>query len=1230
MSQNQNRMINQFLQGKSSTVNDLINSNKNPLNNRLFFSKELTNKKTKLISPHFEQSNDNYYNCKNSLTNSYNDTNNKNCKNYYKIHSHNHSEYITNNTKDFFLTNTNQDLIKTPESKKKSIHCVYHCKTEENLIKRNNSSNYNVKTKIEAKKKTEEKKYNTVIQERRSYPFKQLSPSIPILFKDKYILTKSKEKNDNSFFKKKDYSEKTYYKNNDQNKSNKNSTDYNNLSHSINFKDIENSRKPIKNCKGSYIIRNKRYSFVENLFNGIKSNNINNKDKDNCKFHSITDKKINKIDQEELRNEYKKFYYNNNNNNRNNLNRNNGNILSDKKSSSAKKVINKSTNRNLFIKINDNNKENELKKKYQNHSVLESINIKKIEKKESPKKKDNNNVNVHLDSNKINNRKNSTTINYNTNIKKQIHFDNKKLRKNFINNKKVFRYINNVNDSKKASVVINSSKVHNKRGINDSSYNNSLNSSDNFKENKSINIGDNNKITYIYEGKNKKQNSLSFNLNNSLLEKEKENNNKSDNTNNKNDNLKLNLENIIKRIIKKRNKRQRIKKIILNENTIINTNTIEEIIKRSTIKNHNKTETDIIEKKERNLNSNHKIEKNQFTINQTINQKKSDIIPTINKKNDEIKVCKVNDMTFLGEQNNGNNSNIIIIINKRDKNKSKKINKSPKMNSGDNNEIINNIKITNIDNDNKNEKENIDNNISINTENNNVNDNRNINNNNINNQNNDNNSNSNVNNNNLNNTIKNKKINEKESDEKTKYINIKNDVINIKNINLNSNDDVKIDNFESDNNFINKINVDVKTDKNDSNMINYNENEIYITEDNNKNKNEINQDKVIINENNNGEIKENIQNNCKTNNIAEKEINTDNNGKNTFSNIINNIIIHSKDTINNNNEKIISEDNINNKIPEDIRNNKDNNTVDNKIINNDNKDFNKKDDYDNIQEDTTANNDNIINISFNKDEENDKTEKINSSNINQIQNSKPTTSLINNLISEKENQEESERINIEDNSKNKIFIKIENNFDNNNCNNVENNDKLSLNKEEKKTDQNTEASIFNRYKHFLKKKNSDDYLSKSPNASIEKKPDFNSNDFSIEEIQNNMAVTQHNVQRKRPVFTLPSFKKRCISQGKPFNLIQKYYDENFILEDDKEEEFKKYIKYNGDSRSNSQDNSLNSKHSLCNSNKKSFRKIDDIEENNENININNIRREKERMSFRRITEEFFNDLEDEE
>ena len=45
---------------------------------------------------------------------------------------------------------------------------------------------------------------------------------------------------------------------------------------------------------------------------------------------------------------------------------------------------------------------------------------------------------------------------------------------------------------------------------------------------------------------------------------------------------------------------------------------------------------------------------------------------------------------------------------------------------------------------------------------------------------------------------------------------------------------------------------------------------------------------------------------------------------------------------------------------------------------------------------------------------------------------------------------------------------------------------------------------------------------------------------------------QHKVERNRPVYAIPPNKKRAISQGKPFNLINKYYDENYILEDDEE------------------------------------------------------------------------------
>ncbi len=201
-----------------------------------------------------------------------------------------------------------------------------------------------------------------------------------------------------------------------------------------------------------------------------------------------------------------------------------------------------------------------------------------------------------------------------------------------------------------------------------------------------------------------------------------------------------------------------------------------------------------------------------------------------------------------------------------------------------------------------------------------------------------------------------------------------------------------------------------------------------------------------------------------------------------------------------------------------------------------------------------------------------------------------------------------------------------------------------------KYDVRSEISLINRYNNYLTKKESDDQVSKSSNSS-EKKPDFNNNDCSTEEIQEVKPVIQHNIQRKRPVYTLPQSKKRSISQGKPFNLIHKYYDENFILEDDEEEEFKKYIKFNGDSRSDSKDNSrnsINSKSSLCNSNKKSLRNLEEPEEkaikknfdikiegnenedknkvNDENINISNInKRENEKNIFKKISEEFYNE-----
>ena len=56
-----------------------------------------------------------------------------------------------------------------------------------------------------------------------------------------------------------------------------------------------------------------------------------------------------------------------------------------------------------------------------------------------------------------------------------------------------------------------------------------------------------------------------------------------------------------------------------------------------------------------------------------------------------------------------------------------------------------------------------------------------------------------------------------------------------------------------------------------------------------------------------------------------------------------------------------------------------------------------------------------------------------------------------------------------------------------------------------------------------------------------------------ENIINIKPVIQHSIERKRPVFTLPKDKKRPLSEKKSFKIIHKYYDENFILEDDDEE-----------------------------------------------------------------------------
>ena len=68
------------------------------------------------------------------------------------------------------------------------------------------------------------------------------------------------------------------------------------------------------------------------------------------------------------------------------------------------------------------------------------------------------------------------------------------------------------------------------------------------------------------------------------------------------------------------------------------------------------------------------------------------------------------------------------------------------------------------------------------------------------------------------------------------------------------------------------------------------------------------------------------------------------------------------------------------------------------------------------------------------------------------------------------------------------------------------------------------------------------------------KEKINDNKQNLDEnIINIKPVIQHSIERKRPVFTLPKDKKRPLSEKKSFKIIHKYYDENFILEDDDEE-----------------------------------------------------------------------------
>lgn len=60
--------------------------------------------------------------------------------------------------------------------------------------------------------------------------------------------------------------------------------------------------------------------------------------------------------------------------------------------------------------------------------------------------------------------------------------------------------------------------------------------------------------------------------------------------------------------------------------------------------------------------------------------------------------------------------------------------------------------------------------------------------------------------------------------------------------------------------------------------------------------------------------------------------------------------------------------------------------------------------------------------------------------------------------------------------------------------------------------------------------------------------------FQRNRYNSHQILNQNIMNLKRPIFLPSPLKKRAYSHGRPFNVIQKYYDDNFIMEEENEEE----------------------------------------------------------------------------
>ena len=137
------------------------------------------------------------------------------------------------------------------------------------------------------------------------------------------------------------------------------------------------------------------------------------------------------------------------------------------------------------------------------------------------------------------------------------------------------------------------------------------------------------------------------------------------------------------------------------------------------------------------------------------------------------------------------------------------------------------------------------------------------------------------------------------------------------------------------------------------------------------------------------------------------------------------------------------------------------------------------------------------------------------------------------------------------NSKNLINNNNDNkNNDNNNNNNIKNNNGNNINNNDKNNDNNNI--------HNNNNKISNDNNIHNNNNKINNNNNKKSNDIAkiIKDIdKNEKQANKSNIKMKkykRPVYKIPPSKKRSISEGNSLAFIHKYYDENFILEEDSE------------------------------------------------------------------------------